>query len=90
MGGDDAAHRALIAAELAGQDTTSSGSTKLDADPRVTRLGAVLRRTSIDEVPQLFNVLAGSMTLVGPRPCLPWEAELFPGATTTGSPFRLA
>ncbi len=46
-------------------------------DPRVTRVGAVLRATSIDEIPQLFNVLIGEMSLVGPRPALPEEVAQF-------------
>jgi lipopolysaccharide/colanic/teichoic acid biosynthesis glycosyltransferase len=75
-------HREYIDELINGTETTHSDGErdlyKLANDDRVTRVGRFLRRTSLDELPQLLDVLRGPMSLVGPRPVIPYEAELYP------------
>ncbi|MGL4731218.1 MAG: sugar transferase [Clostridium sp.] len=63
--------------ELIKENEMSGPMFKIKSDPRVTKVGKLIRRTSIDELPQLYNVLKGDMSLVGPRPSLPNEVEKF-------------
>ena len=79
-GNDPEIHRQYVESLITqpSEDLKGDGGVfKIEHDPRVTRLGALLRRTSLDEVPQLLNVLSGDMSLVGPRPPIPYEAELY-------------
>jgi lipopolysaccharide/colanic/teichoic acid biosynthesis glycosyltransferase len=75
---DTSIHEEYVSRLLQGEVEPEDGLYKLADDPRVTRVGALLRRTSLDELPQLFNVLRGDMSIVGPRPCLPHEMAAFP------------
>jgi lipopolysaccharide/colanic/teichoic acid biosynthesis glycosyltransferase len=59
---------------------------KLRNDPRITRIGHLIRKTSLDELPQLFNGLKGDMALVGPRPMMVSQQELYPGSAYSCAP----
>lgn len=79
---DGEIHRRYIERLVAGvgeaHSTDGQSLYKLAADHRVTRVGRFLRKTSLDEIPQLFDVLLGHMSIVGPRPVIPYEVDLYP------------
>lgn len=79
VSGADQRLEGLLAASPAARDEWNT-TQKLKSDPRITRLGRILRRTSADELPQLWNVFIGDMSLVGPRPMLPQQQSIYPGS----------